>query len=501
MKANRYLPLVLVLAVALCLGQLAWATPAKDQPLTQQTFIDVAKQLLPSVVSIKVQRQAETTKMFTIKPGEGQKQFQGRPEDLPEELKKRFDFEWPFPFFQFQMPEFQIEPTVSGSGLIVSSDGYIVTNVHVIDDAKDKGIEVVLNDERKFSGDKVKVIGADKLTDIAVLKIDATDLQAAKWGDSDNAQIGEWVLALGNPFELRGSVTQGIVSAKHRVIGKSAIEDLFQTTAIINPGNSGGPLVNLDGEVIGMNVAIASNVEAWQGIGFAIPSNTAKRVSNALIKEGKVSRGYLGIRMAQIDDRIAQYYDLKNREGVLVANVEAGSPAEKAGIKRYDIITGVNGKKIKDARDMLNEIATKPASSSVSLTFEREVNGKLQEQTVEAVLAERPPENELTTKPQAEIQQEGYNTLGLSLEEIAGTEKGKPEGIQVKEVRPGSPADNAGLRAGDKIVEINRQPVKSVREFNEALKKAPTGKPHLVTFERDGVLQITTISPEKSNKE
>jgi serine protease Do len=470
----------------------------RNKPLTSQTFIDVAKIALPTVVSIHAKGHLGSSNIALKQENNEnkppQEEYQG-----PEEFFRRFFFHFGEPSELFPFPG-ELELTTAGSGIIIRPNGYILTNYHVIQQAEEKGIEVTLHDSRSFSGDDVKVVGVDRFTDLAVLKINADDLPAAEWGNSDETQVGEWVLALGDPLQFNHSVTQGIISAKHRVIGKALIEDLLQTTAIINPGNSGGPLVNLDGKVIGVNMAIASNVARWQGIGFAIPSNAAKSSSDALIGKGRVPRGYIGIGMDPLTPRIASYYGLKEPKGIVVSYVQPDSPADKAGIQRYDVITKVDGKQIEDQVDMLRSIASQDVGKEVTLTLNREQEGKVKELTVTLTTIERPSEEEMQKMQQKEtVEQETYDQLGVKLANIMReTETGKVSaGVEVKGVKPDSPAAKAGLQNGDIIAEVNKINIKSIDDYRAALRNVQKGKDHLIMFERDGVTHITTIPQQE----
>jgi len=315
------------------------------------------------------------------------------------------------------------------------------------------------------------------------------------------------VLALGNPLDLRQSVTQGIISAKHREINKSAIEDLIQTTASINPGNSGGPLVNLDGHVVGVNNAIATRTGGWQGVGFAIPSNYASKIAEQIVKSGKIRRGYLGIEMSALEEPVAKYFEIDKPNGIIISRVHENTGADKANTKPYDVIVEVDGQPIKDAADMLRSIATKEVGSKVALTVVRSENLKKVEPkkiTLTAVLGERPSDDELdalrTGKP---LPSGEAKKFGLSFDQkkrsekesksasVPGMETGdEQEGIQglrLTGVARGSNADKAGMREGDVIMEVNRIPVKNTAEFNAALEKKPSNREeHLIKFMRQG---------------
>ena len=355
-----------------------------------------------------------------------------------------------------------------GSGVIVSHDGYILTNNHVVDGA-DK-LTVELKDKRKYTA---KVIGRDPQSDIAVIKITATDLPAATLGNSDSARVGEWVIAVGNPFELMHSVTAGIISAKGRSQENlAAYEDFIQTDASINPGNSGGALADLDGNVIGINTAIYSPSGTGNiGIGFAIPINMAKSVMNSLIEHGKVSRGYLGLIPQDIDEGLAKGLNLKTTEGVLVGDVSSGAPAEKAGVKRGDIITQINGTKVTSASQLRKTIAEDAPGSSAALAITRE--GKQLDITVK--LGERP--NDAGSTKSGDENSGGEQTtekLGLAVEALTSRSADElgykgDQGVVVTSVNPGTPAEEAGLQRGDLIKEVDRKPIGNVDEFKKAV--------------------------------
>jgi serine protease Do len=362
-----------------------------------------------------------------------------------------------------------------GSGVIVSKDGYILTNNHVIDGA-DK-LTVQLADKKKYTA---KVIGRDPQTDIAVIKISASDLPVASLGNSDSARVGQWVIAVGNPFQLMHTVTAGIISAKGRSqVNLTAYEDYIQTDASINPGNSGGALADLDGNVIGINTAIFSpNGSGNIGIGFAVPINMARNVMNSLIDNGKVARGYLGLVPQDIDENLAKALGLKSTEGVLVGDVSSGAPAEKAGIKRGDILLALNGTKLTSASQLRNMVADRNPGSAAELMVSRE--GKQVE--VKVKLGERPADGTASgsTDDKSTEGEHSAEKLGLTVEPLSSRSadelgyKGE-QGVVVTGVTPGSPAEEAGIQRGDLIKEVNRQTISSVNEFNKSLGKSGSG--------------------------
>ncbi|MCX7966705.1 MAG: DegQ family serine endoprotease, partial [Syntrophorhabdaceae bacterium] len=356
-----------------------------------------------------------------------------------------------FERFFGDLPKREFKQRSLGSGFIIDKDGYILTNNHVVEKAS--SIKVKLSDGKEYDA---KVIGKDAKTDIALIKINARhDLPVAKLGDSDKLEVGDWVIAIGNPFGLEHTVTAGIVSAKGRVIGAGPYDDFIQTDASINPGNSGGPLFNLNGEVIGINTAI---VATGQGIGFAIPINMAKDMLQSLKTKGKVVRGSLGVRIQEVTPEIAKNFGLSEPEGALVADVIEGSPAEKAGIKSGDIIVSYDGKKIKNRDALPRLVAATEVGKKVKVGIIRDgkkmeldvVVGELQDETV---VASRRPDVE--------------KDFGLVVQnitpEIARHFKLKDtRGVIVTEVQPGSPAYEADIREGDIIIKIGKRTIKNV---------------------------------------
>lgn len=356
-----------------------------------------------------------------------------------------------------------------GSGFVISTDGYILTNNHVVADAD--LITVKLSDERKL---KAKVIGTDPPSDVAVIKVDAEDLPALSVGNSDVLQVGDWVIAVGSPFGLTQTVTAGIVSAKGRSqlnIGNIQFQDFIQTDAAINPGNSGGPLLNLKGEVVGINTAIASRSGGYMGIGFAIPINMAVAIKDQLLDKGSVTRGYLGLLPQDLTQDLAESFDIDTSEGVLVAQVEPDTPADKAGLKRGDAIVEFDGEQITGETQFRNLVALTTPGKKVSIVVIRDGKRK----SLEATIGDR---GELMPEASGaqEIQPEGevLDDIGLGVQmltdELAdqlGYEE--KEGVIVTQVEPGSSASRAGIRQGTLILEANRQKIKNVKTFVSAL--------------------------------
>lgn len=361
----------------------------------------------------------------------------------------------------------------AGSGFIVSKDGYIVTNNHVIEGAQK--ITVKLLDGRSFTG---KVIGTDPLSDVAVIKVEANNLPTLTLGNSDLVRIGEWVVAIGNPFGLTHTVTVGVISAKGRSgIGITDIEDFIQTDAAINPGNSGGPLLNMRGEVIGMNTAIFSRSGGYMGIGFAIPINIVKTVVEQIKTKGKVERGWLGVVIQDLTPSLAEEFGLKVAEGVLVAEVISGSPAEKAGLKEKDVILSLNGKPIKNSAELRSQILLLKPGSEVELEIMRG-----NEKKKIKVIIEAPKKGVLTSKVEKEKLEEQLEEFGLVISDITPEISRRMglspniKGVVILQVLPDTPADYANLAPGMVIEEVNNKRVRNTLEFFEALKESKDKK-------------------------
>lgn len=366
------------------------------------------------------------------------------------------------------LPEREFKQAGLGSGVIIDPEGYILTNEHVIDDA-DK-ITVTLSDGREFQGE---VKGSDPRSDLAVIKINARNLPIARLGDSDSVRIGQWVVAIGNPFGFaleskEPTVTVGVISALHRSLGRTVsrekdYNDLIQTDAAINPGNSGGPLVNLKGEIVGVNVAIFSTSGGYQGVGFAIPINNAKRILSKLIEGKKILYGWLGVTVQDLTDDLVKYFGLTEKTGVLVAKVLKLSPAERAGIKESDCIVEFDGKPVKNVKDLLSFVGRTEVGKKVKLKVIREKK----ELAFELLVAERPKDID---KEVLDTQAEGWR--GLEVENInpANSQRYRleeREGVVVVAVQPASPAEEATLLPGDVILEINKQKVKNTSDYQK----------------------------------
>ncbi|MCL5023770.1 MAG: DegQ family serine endoprotease [Nitrospirae bacterium] len=422
-----------------------------------QSFADLAEKVKPAVVNI-------STESIVKVPGSPFQHFFG-----PGEQGPFGDF---FGHFFGNVPDREMKQQSLGSGFIIDKEGFIITNNHVVDNAEE--IKVKLADGREF---KAKVVGRDQKTDLALIKISSLfkSLPVLDLGDSERMRTGDWVLAIGNPFGLEHTVTQGIISATGRVIGAGPYDNFLQTDAPINPGNSGGPLINLKGEVIGINTAI---IASGQGIGFAIPSNTAKTIIPQLKEKGKVTRGWIGISIQTVTPDLAQAMGMKEAKGALVADVVPGGPADAAGIKRGDVIIAFDGKDVKNATGLPRIVAETPIGKTVSVKLVRE--GK--EIELKLTVQELTPERLASQMPA------GAN-LGMSVDDIKPRWKDKfrlkdTAGVVVVEVAPNGLAGDAGIQPGDVIKEVNRRAVKNLKDYREALSKTVKDKALLLLVKR-----------------
>jgi serine protease Do len=395
-----------------------------------------------------------------------------------------------FQFPQQMQPQTQIEHGL-GSGVIISPDGYIVTNNHVIEGAQE--IRVTLNDRRVMDA---KLVGADPLTDLAVLKINATNLASVPFGDSTKLEPGQMVLAFGNPYGFRFTVTRGIISALNRPNPESDRRkpgEFIQTDAAINPGNSGGPLVDARGEVIGINTFLISPSGSFSGMGFAIPTQIVKPTVDQLIKFGKVSHGYMGIGISDVTPENAKFFDLKKAEGALVTQVEPDAPGAKAGLKTGDVITQLDGQNINDAGQLQVEVGQKQPGTKIELGIIRD--GK--NETIPVTLEAMGKKNGETSANAAN----GKPRWGLGLENLSPDARQQLQipqnvhGALVGQVTPGSPADNAGLQRGDVILQVDRKPVRNADEAAQDLKSIPAGQDALVLVYSDGGNTFRVLHP------
>jgi serine protease Do len=408
------------------------------------SFADLAEKVKPAVVNIS------TTK--TIRGGRMRSPFGGSPFD-------RYFGEDFFDRFFGDMPRREFKQQSLGSGFILSADGYIFTNNHVVEQA-DK-IIVKLSDGREYDA---KVIGRDAKTDIALIKIKPNEnLPVCEIGDSDKLRVGEWVIAIGNPFGLEQTVTAGIVSAKGRVIGAGPYDNFIQTDASINPGNSGGPLFNMEGKVVGINTAI---VAQGQGIGFAIPISMAKTILPDLKAKGKVTRGWLGISVQDITEDMAKSLQLKDRHGALISEAFKDNPADRAGLRAGDIVTEINGKKVKDTHDLLLTIASFHVGDKIAIKVLRD--GK--ELSFQVVVSERKEQQEIAI---GKGKQDNY---GMAVQDITpeiARYLGIPRknGVIVVKVEEGSPADEVGIQPQDIILQVNKVKITSVKDYNQEVSR------------------------------
>ncbi|RIL11693.1 MAG: hypothetical protein DCC75_01870 [Proteobacteria bacterium] len=435
-------------------------------------FESVAKQITPSVVNISAIKRVRVARRGK----------QSSPDPFFEQFREFFgdDFMDRFGGSPFGGPEGPAQQGL-GTGVIFDERGYILTNNHVIGDADE--VTVRLHNEKSL---KAEVVGSDPRTDLAVIRVKAGngDLVAAKLGNSDELKIGEWVVACGNPFGLDNTITAGIVSAKGRsIMGGGQFEDFIQTDAAINPGNSGGPLVNLKGEVVGINTAIFSRSGGYMGIGFAIPINMAKNVSDSLVTQGKVVRGWLGIGIQNLSEDLAQSFNYPDTEGALVGHVEAGSPADKAGIKQGDIVVRMDGQKIKNVNQLRNSVASTSPGSKLKLEIVRD--GRKESMTAKV--------GELPAQGKEEMQEEpAENDLGIVVENLTsdlskrlGSRRRK--GVVVTSIEPGSAADKSGLQPRDIIVKIDGAEIENVSDFNSAVESASVRKGIRMVVESQGM--------------
>ncbi len=427
------------------------ASPLGASPLP--SFVELAERVKPSVVNIGTTKAARRTTPHQPRPF--------GPQDPFDDFFERF-FEGPV-----QRPQRSL-----GSGFIINKEGFILTNNHVVEGADE--IQVQLTDKRKFDA---KVVGTDPKTDLAVIQIKAENLPNVSLGDSDSLRVGEWVMAVGNPFGLEHTVTAGIVSAKGRVIGAGPYDDFIQTDASINPGNSGGPLFNLKGEVIGVNSAI---VASGQGIGFAIPINMAKELVPQLIKSGKVTRAWFGVGIQEITPDLAKSFGLKESRGALVANVFPNSPADRAGLKPGDVVISFEGKMITESHEFPMMVAHQPVGKTVKIRVLRE--GK--EVDLEVKLGEM----EAGEKEAARSSATSAEQLGLAVRDMLPEELREAEassGVLIIGVEAGGAAEFAGVRRGDILMEVNNTKITKRSDFEAVARKIQPGQVVRLRIQRD----------------
>jgi len=435
-----------------------------------ETFIRVSKDAMASVVNISSKRNREETN-----PRNPRSFF-----DDP--LFRRFFGEE----FEHRFRREQPREQGLGSGVIISSDGYIITNNHVVEKADE--LTVLLADNRKFSA---KLIGTDPKTDLAVIKIDETNLPTLHWGNSQSLQVGELVLAVGNPFGLNQTVTMGIISAIGRAnMGIVDYEDFIQTDPAINPGNSGGALVNLRGELIGINTAIFSRTGGYMGIGFAIPSNMVKKVMNNLVDHGKVIRGWLGVSIQQLTLELADQFGAQNALGALVGDVVAASPAEEAGFERGDIIQDYNGIQVKNPTHLRSLVAETIPGNTASVSVLRD--GK----NIDLSVAIRELPKNLNAMRNSNRQQKKDHALaGIIVQPLQPRHLPQNEGVVISQVQSDSTAERAGLRQDDIILEINRNPVRNIEDFHQLTEDLAPRTQVLLLLKRENRTLYLSLKP------
>lgn len=445
--------------------------PPTEANALSKAFIEVSKAVTPTVVSITV----------TTKGKKGS-----------EEMNDFFHFFGPD--FKFREPE---PSQGAGSGVIISPEGYILTNNHVVDDAAEDRVEVVLNNKRQM---KAKIIGTDPSTDLAVIKIDGKDLPTAAFGNSDNLEVGEWVVAIGNPLGLQSTVTAGIVSAIGRgnigvIRDTYSIENFIQTDAAINPGNSGGPLVSLNGEIVGINTAIATTNARYQGYGFAIPINLARTVAEDIIRHGKVRRGYIGVRIGPVDETTAKAIGLPQATGVLVQSLEEGGAAQAGGVKEGDVILSVDGKEVNAANELQSYIARKHPGDEVLLkifrdgkTIEKKLGLRSRREEAQTASNESVDPGERESERETSSRSLTLDNIGLTVQPLQSAQKkelGVDNGVVVTDVKRFGAAFDRGLREGDVIVEADKKEIQSPRDLKAVLEKHKSGDAMMLRIKRE----------------
>jgi len=465
--------------------------PVDERPIAREmgshtSFAPVVKKVTPAVVKVFTTTKAHNT---SFSGGQG-----GQGPEMDDMLRRFFGNQFPGQNprrnFRMEMPRQE----GIGSGVIATKDGYILTNNHVVDGSDE--VKVALTDGREFTA---KVIGRDPKTDIAVIKVDAKDLPALPIADSERVEVGDVVLAVGNPFGIGQTVTTGIVSATGRG-GATGLdyEDFIQTDAAINPGNSGGALVDAEGRLIGINTAILSRSGGNQGIGFAIPSNLARDVMENLVKDGRVTRGFLGVMIQDVTPALAKQFKLKDAHGALVSEVSPRSPAEKAGVKEGDVILEFNGKKVTDSRHLKLEVARTKPGESVEFKVLRDGANK----TFDVALKEMPGTEQLASKDSHGKSDDNGTLNGVSVSDLDNGARqqfdlpGTVRGVVITGVEPDSAAAEAGLKPGDVIQEINRKPVKTADEAVK-LTENTTDKTTLLRVWRNGGSHFVVVDESK----
>lgn len=456
-----FIALSLIIGLAVLPKAMSQTAPQATSQLKtlEDTFVNVAESVGKAVVSISTESSEKAAEKIY---------FKGRPSPFGEDdfFRKFFeDF-----FGEMPVPNYRSRRVGIGSGVIIDSEGYILTNEHVVGKA-DK-ITVKLSDGREFKGE---VKGTDSRSDLAVIKINAKNLPLVKLGDSDTLKIGQWAIAIGNPFGFvldnpEPTVTVGVISALHRSLGRvfqrgRDYSDLIQTDAAINPGNSGGPLVNLKGEVIGINVALFTTSGGYEGVGFAMPINNAKKIISRLIEGKKIVYGWLGISVQDLDDNLAKYFGLPDKNGVLVAKVLPSGPAQKFGVKESDIIEKFDNKPTNNVKELLSIVGSTESGKKVKMVVIRDKH----EANIDIEVGQRPEDvEEQEEEPGESIKAwRGIEVQDLTPNLARKYGLSEEEGVIVTDVKPNSPADDADINPGDVILEINKTPVKNIADYNK----------------------------------
>lgn len=448
------------MVATLTLATTIFSTPilAKDLP----DFTELAEKQGPAVVNISI---------TTVVHGNGMMGFPGMPQDEQlQEFLRRFGFPGVpgMPGSPGQEGEQDYKSQSLGSGFIISADGYILTNAHVVSEADE--VLVKLSDKREF---KAKIIGADKRTDVALIKIDATNLPKVTIGDPSTLKVGEWVAAIGSPFGLENTMTAGIVSAKGRALPQENFVPFIQTDVAINPGNSGGPLFNLRGEVVGVNSQIYSKSGGSMGLSFSIPIDVAIDISNQLKANGKISRGWLGIAIQELTKELAESFGMKNANGALIAGVEKNGPADKGGLEAGDVITKFDGKVVNTSSDLPRIVGNTKPGKVVPVEIMRKGTSK----TLKIGVGESPSEPSDTVPPSKEKAKSEPNKIGLMLRELTPQQKQKLNGKNgLLVIESTGAAAQAGIRRGDVVLGLNNSESQSVELFNKQINAVPAGK-------------------------
>ena len=490
-RKHNFIGLTAALFICCSLVTISPVFAAQDENIAMldrsaRAFSSVVKKAGPAVVYINVEK---TSRVF------GGRGVQDPADMFNDHFFQRF---FGAPFQQPEAPRRQFKERGAGSGFIISQEGLILTNNHVVDGAET--IRVRLADKREFTAE---VIGVDPQSDVALIKIDGQNLPTLPLGDSDKLEVGEWVIAIGSPFELSQTVTVGVVSAKGRSrMGINDYENFIQTDAAINPGNSGGPLLNIHGKAIGINSALFSRSGGYMGIGFAIPINMAKSIEKQLRQHGRVSRGWLGVGIQDVDEALARSFDLDKAEGILISEVMEGSPAEKVGLRQGDVILNLNKIKLDNVDDLRNRVAMTLPDSKVKLRIIRD--GR--EKNISVVIREQPSDYNHTTrlsqsKGKGKKQNSRLSKMGIRLQDLTPELANRfgyqmDQGILVADVVPDSPAARVGIRPGQLIEEVNKVRVHTQAELKKAVKKAKNPKQILLRVRADEHSQYVVLREE-----